>query len=217
MNKAKEPHETFTDRSPLGISLMLLMAKIPGLAKRTNHTIAVAALQREIPNEQSLYDLTNELHILRNELIAWRRDLNTTLIYALDSSDDSTKERNMQGADKRYELLGVSLVIHMHASRMLVSLSPPGDRSGLLLEDEVQALATELKQIQRSVPPNERNYRACFALTQKAKVADAAIATHASFRRAAVRTEGRVIDPYVLKGFCEALGRRCCDGKTCCL
>lgn len=195
---------------------MLLMAKVPGLAKRTSHAVAMADLQGGHGNEQDIDALTSEVHTLRSKVITWRRDFNMALIHSIDSANTNTSVGNMHSASKRYELLGASLVIHMLADRMLVSLSPPQDPGGRLLEDEVQGLAAELKQAQRSVPLIPGNHRAEFFLDQKAKIADAVIATHADFRRAAARGTGRVTEARVLKGFCEALGRKCCDGKDCC-
>jgi hypothetical protein len=194
---------------------MLLMAKGPGLIKRTGHAVVVADSQDGREQERDVDVLMGEVHVFRSKVIAWRSDFNMALIDALEGADN-TSQRDMPSACKRYELLGVSLVVLMLADRMLVSLSPPQDPGARLLEDEAQASAAELKQVQRSVHSNSDNPRAEFALGQKAKIADAAIATHADFRRATERVAGRVVEASVLKRFWEALGWRCCDGKDCC-
>ena len=226
LEQATETQEIFTDRSPLAVSLMLLMAKVPGLAKRTTHAVVVTVPQeaQDEQHEQELQDLMADVDSLRARIVKWRRDFNTALIHAVGPTDNwisstgsnTTLERGTDDAGKRYELLGISLVVHMLAGRMLVSLSPPGDRGALLLEDEVQAVAAELGQVHRSVPSGGRNHRARFVLLQKTKIADAAVATHADFRRAAMRDDGRAVEPLVLKRFCELLGRKCCDGQGCC-
>lgn len=91
---------------------------------------------------------------------------------------------------------------------MLCSIVP---KERALLEEEVQNLAIELKMVEGSV---DHNRRAGFFLSQKAKIADAAIDTHADFQD--VVDSGRVVDSWRLKRFCESLGRKCCDGETCC-
>ncbi len=194
------------------------MAKIPGLARRTSHVVAAAARPDGYINEQDLSKLVAEARSLRLQAGAWRRDFNTALIHALDRTGNAASENVMSTrANKRYELLGVTLVVHILVNRMLVSLSPARDQGGMLLEDEAQALAAELKQVLDSVPPTGSNHRANFLLRQKAKIADAVIATHASFRSAVERVGGRFVEPWVLKGFCQTLGRKCCDGgRDCC-
>src|ERR1700753_3217498 len=98
---------------------------------------------------------------------------------------------------KRYELPGISFVIHITVSRLLCSIVP-NERA--LLEDEVQNLAIELKAIQGSL---EHNRRAEFFFAQKAKNAEAAIATHGYFRD--VLDSGKVVESWRLEKLFEAL------------
>jgi hypothetical protein len=93
-------------------------------------------------------------------------------------------------------------------NRLLCSIVP-NDRT--LLEEEVQSLALELKAVQGSL---EHDRRAEFFFAQKAKIADAAIATHKYFRD--VLNSGKVVELWRLEKFFQALGRKCCDGETCC-
>jgi hypothetical protein len=261
--KATYPHETFTDRSPLGIALMQLMAKVPGLANRTDGVVAMfAASQGDSgAREQALLETTEAVQALRNRIIGWRRDFNTALIHAVSTTTTSSTISTTTNLDNQrtieqtaqpnpsntttklekinghYELLGISLVIHILVTRMLVCLSPPASGDGstagtttssaALLEDEAQALAAELRQVRDSVPTaaeynnnntnnnngssssSPGNDRALFNLRQKALVAEAAIATRDDFRAAVARRAGRVVDLAVLRRYCVALGRKC--------
>jgi hypothetical protein len=196
---AISPHETFTDRSDLGITLMLLMAKIPGLAKRTSH----AVVTQDNLQPEDFEAIAADVRGVRSAIVAWRRRFNTALIHAEERSRNDTADFG-----KRYELLGISLIINIVVSRMLCAIVP---HERALLEEEVKSLAIELKAVQASV---KNNKRASFFLAQKARIANAAIATHADFQN--VAESGRAVDPWRLKRFCEALGRKCCDGETCC-
>ncbi len=122
---AADPRLPSRTGHPLGIVLMVLMAKIGGLAKRTSHWVAAAALEDGYANDQDVDSLVAELHALRCKVIAWRRDFNTALIHAADGTRSNAMDNKVDCVNKRYELLGVSLVVHVLANRMLVSLSPP--------------------------------------------------------------------------------------------
>jgi hypothetical protein len=175
------------------------MAKVPDLAKRTGHAVVIQNTLRPDDFEAIAADIRD----VRSAIVTWRRKFNTALIHAEERSRNDTADFG-----KRYELVGISLIINILVSRMLCSIVP-NERS--ILEEEVQNLAAELKALHGSV---ENNKRASFFLAQKAKIADAAIATHADFQN--VVGSGRIVDPWRLKRFCETLGRQCCDGETCC-
>jgi len=199
MKSTHIPSEIFTDRSKLGIDLMMLKPRVSGLAKRTNHAVF---MQEELEFE-TLEALAADLRGSRSRIVMWRRKFNTALL----NVDESTRKDALDFG-KRYELLGVSLVVHILLSRLLCSISP-NDRS--LLEEEVQSLASELKAVQGTLANNRR---AEFFFEQKAKIADAAIATHPYF--ADVLHSGKVVELWRLEAFFKALGRKCCDGETCC-
>jgi hypothetical protein len=217
VRRAIDSSEDFSDRSPLGIELMLLMASTPGLARRTSSVVDTVALQEDKCNlpaglEAEVRAVNSEAHSLRQKAIAWRVDFNTALIHS-DPTSPGGHADHYDTRTNRYELLGIYSVVHILADRMLVSLSGPEGEHGAasVIEDEVQTLAAELRQTLDTVPPINSNHRANFNLRQKALVADAAIATRDEFRTAATRGRdaGRVIDRDVLKRFCVALGRRC--------
>ncbi|KAH8897956.1 hypothetical protein GQ53DRAFT_791642 [Thozetella sp. PMI_491] len=159
LKNATVQDEMFTDRSPLGIALLILMTKIPTLAKRTGHAVTV----QDTLQEDDFDTIAIDVRALRTAVVSWRRDFNTALIHVADEQAS------------RYELLGVALIIHILANRMLLCLVP-GERG--LLEEEVGSLALELRGLQGTVG---RNHRAGFFLSQKAKIADAALATHVDF------------------------------------
>jgi hypothetical protein len=144
-----------------------------------------------------------DLHTARSKIVTWRRNFNTALIHA----DQSSREDPLDFG-KRYELLGVSLVIHIVLSRLLCSISPSNRR---LLEEEVQNLALELKTVQGSLAHNRR---AEFFFEQKGGIADAAIATHPYFEE--VLDSGKIVETWRLETFFKALGRKCCDGGVSC-
>jgi hypothetical protein len=175
------------------------MAKISGLMKRVTHAIVARASQED------LGDLITDLHSLRARITAWRREFNTALMRALDANTETHAQTRNRTLDKRHELLGVFYVVHIFVSRMLVCVPSDGRA---LLEDEVQDRALELKQLLQSVQEgshSDRHHRAEFFLTQKTKIADAAIATHADFRIAA-RTS-RIVELWFLERFEMSLGR----------
>ena len=93
-------------------------------------------------------------------------------------------------------------------SRLLCAIVP-NDR--VLLEEEVQNLAAELKVMQETVGHNPR---ASFFFAQKGKIADAAIVSHGCFRD--VVDSGKVVDSWRLEKFFEVIGRKSCNGDTCC-
>ena len=193
------PSEMFSDRSKLGIELMMLKPKVSGLAKRTNH----AVLMQDTLQPEDFEAITDDLHAARSTMVSWRRKFNTALIHANECSPEDPLDFS-----KRYELLGISLVVHIILSRLLSSMVP-NERG--LLEEEVQNLALELKTIQGSLGHNRR---AELFFKQKAKIVDAAIATHKYFQE--VVNSGRIVELWRLEKFFDALGRKNCDGKTCC-
>lgn len=200
IKNAVDDREIFTDRSPLGIRLLTLMVRVPGLAKKTCY---VVTMQNSL-QPKDFDAVAAKVRTLRSDVAAWRRDFNMTLIHAADSS----KKNSTLDTDKRYELLGVALIIQILASRMIVCISP-NDRG--LLEEEVQSFAIELKSLLGSVGHHRR---AEFFLTQKVKIANAALGTHEDF--AAAIGSDRVIEAWKLKKFDNAFGRKTCDGITCC-
>ena len=199
MKSTHIPTEVFTDRSKLGIDLMMLKPSVSGLAKRTNHAVF---MQEELDSE-NLETLAADLRGARSRIVMWRRRFNTALLNA----EESTRKDALDFG-KRYELLGVSLVVHILLSRLLCSIAP-NDRS--LLEEEVQSLASELKAVQGTLAHNRR---AEFFFEQKSKIADAAISTHPYFED--VVHSGKVVELWRLEAFFKALNRKCCDGENCC-
>jgi hypothetical protein len=199
MKSTHIPSEIFTDRSKLGIDLMMLKPNVPELAKRTNH----AVFMQETLELEDFEAIATDLRVARSGIVTWRRNFNTALLHA-----DERTRKDVLDFGKRYELLGVSLVIHIVLSRLLCSIAP-NDRS--LLEEEVQNMALELKAVQGSL---SHNRRAEFFFEQKAKIADAAISTHPYFED--VLHSGKIVELWRLETFFKAFGRKCCDGETCC-
>ncbi len=193
------PSETFSDRSKLGIELMMLKPKVSRLAKRTNH----AVLMQDTLQPEDFEDIIVDLRAARSTMVDWRRKFNTALIHAHERSGE-----DLLDFSKRYELLGVAIVIHIILSRLLCSMVP-NERG--LLEEEVQNLALELRTIQESLGHNRR---AELFFNQKAKIGDAAIATHKYFQE--VGNSGRIVELWRLEKFFDAFGRKNCDGETCC-
>jgi hypothetical protein len=180
---------------------MILKFKISGLAKRTNHAVVI----QERLQQEDFEILASDIRGVRSGIITWRRKFNTALIHAGHPSRDDAMDFG-----KRYELLGISLVVNIMASRLLGCIVP-NDRA--LLEEEVQNVAMELKALQSS---SEHNRRAGFFFAQNAKIADAAIATRMYFRE--VLNSGKIIERWRLEKFFESIGRKCCDedGEGCC-
>jgi hypothetical protein len=199
MKSACDPSETFTDRSPLGTELMIIKCKLGSLSKRTNHAVVVQdTLQLE-----DFENLATELRAARFAIITWRRNFNMALI-------NIGKRCNNDTADfgKRHELLGLSLIVNIVFSRLLVCIVP-NDR--VLLEEEVQNLAIELKALKKSI---EHNRRAELLFVQKSIIANAAIDTHAYFQDEF--NSGKIVVGWRLDKFFQAMGRKSCDGETCC-
>lgn len=182
------------DRSPLGIRLLILLTKLPGLVKKTCHVVAV---QNTLRAENFDYVATG-LRELRSDIAVWRREFNMALIHA----------KNKANPDKRYEFLGTCLIIQVFTSRLLGSILPT-ERG--LLEEEAQCFAVELIHLQGSVGHHTRDN---FLLTQKAKIAHAAIDTRDDFT--ATVGNGRIVEAWRLRNFCSSFGRKFCDGITCC-
>jgi hypothetical protein len=191
--------DTFGDRSRLAIEMMMIKCKVPKLTKRTNH----AVLKQAALQSSDFEAIASDLRMVRSSIMSWRRTFNVALLTAENSNSKETADYA-----KRFELLGISLVINIVASRLLVAIVPYGRA---FLEEEVQNLAMELKELQASVKTNRRTE---FFLAQKAAFADAAIATHAYFDE--VQHSGKIIESWRLEKFFETIGRKCCDGETCC-
>jgi len=194
------PGETFADRSSLNIELMMIKCRVPSLAKRTNHAVVT---QTAISSE-CLANLIADIRTLRSSVMSWRRKFNIALISKEDCSPYDTLDYA-----KRYEVFGLSLVVNIMTTRLLLCLEPNGRA---YLEEEVHNLALELKDTQRLITDNRR---AALFLAQKAKFADAAIATHDIFVEAAGNRG--IVEPWMLEKFFTVLGRRKgCDGQACC-
>jgi hypothetical protein len=178
---------------------MMIKPKVAGLAKRTNHAIVT----QDTLQQEDFDALAAEIRVVRSAIMTWRSKFNTALIHAEECSRDDATDFG-----KRYELLGLSLVVNIVISRLLCCILP-NERA--FLEEEVQNMAFEVKAVQVSL---EHNRRAEFFFAQKAKIAEAAIATHSYFQD--VLYSGRVVERWRLEKFWEALGRKCCDGETCC-
>lgn len=142
--------------------------------------------------------VATDLRNLRSDIAVRRREFNMALIHA----------DNKANADKRYEFVGTCLIIQIFTSRLLGSIIP-NERG--LLEEEAQCFAIELKYLQGSV---RHHTRAEFLLTQKAKIANAAIDTRDDF--AAVVGNGHIVEAWRLRHFCISLDRKFCNGTTCC-
>ncbi|KAL7929787.1 hypothetical protein V8C35DRAFT_314791 [Trichoderma chlorosporum] len=196
INNAIDNHEVFTDRSPLGIRLLALMVKVPCLAKKTYNIVTM----QHSPQAGDSDVLAAKVRILRSNVAIWRREFNMILIHSTNTPQKDGKI----DTDKRYELLGVALIIQILASRMIVCISP-SDRG--LLEEEVQSFAFELKSLLGSVGHHRR---AEFFLTQKVKIANAAIDTHDDF--AAEIGSGRVVERWKLENFDKLIGRNTSNG-----
>ncbi|KAK1238187.1 hypothetical protein MKX08_002766 [Trichoderma sp. CBMAI-0020] len=194
IQNATSGRETFMDRSPLGIRLLILLTKLPGLVKKTCHVVAVQNTLRA----EDFDSVAAGLRELRSNIAVWRREFNMALIHA----------NNKTNPDKRYEFLGTCIVIQIFTSRLLSSILPNERR---LLEEEAQCFAMELKHLHESVGPRTRDK---FLLTQKARIANAAIDTRDDF--AATVGNGRIVEAWRLKRFCSLFGRKFCDGITCC-
>lgn len=178
---------------------MMLKCKISGLTKRTNHAVVIQ--NALLPSDFEA--LAADIRAARSKIITWRRKFNTALIHAGHCSKDNTADFG-----KRYEILGISLIINIVVSRLLSAIVP-SDRA--LLEEEIQNAAIELKVLQDT---SEHNPRASFFFAQKGVMADAAIATHACFSE--VIDSGKIVDLWRLQKFFDVLGRKGCDGETCC-
>lgn len=149
------PSETFTDRSELGVDLMMIKPKVAGLAKRTIHAI----FMQESLELKHFEAIATNISAVRSAIVTWRRRFNTALIHVEERSRKDTMDFG-----KRYELLGISLIIKTVLSRLLCSIVS-NDRA--LLEEEVQNLAVELKSVQGSL---EHNRRAEFYLHKRGRL-----------------------------------------------
>ncbi|KAF2111233.1 hypothetical protein BDV96DRAFT_189386 [Lophiotrema nucula] len=186
--------EDFSDGSKLGIELMKIMVKLSGLARRTS--LAVAA--QDTLRGEHLHVLETDIRNACSAAVAWRRKFNTSLMTA-----EKRNERDDFG--KRHELLATELIIHVTLSRMLCAIVLD-DRP--YLDEEVQNMAQELRDLKKGV---ENNKRASFFLAQKTIVSDASIATHEIFQVAVDR--GKIVEQSRLLEFCKELGRKNHDGK----
>ena len=193
------PDEIFTDRSKLGISLLTLVAQLPRLAKRTRH----AVLMQHTLSPGDFNTIATDARVVRSKASAWRRRFDITLIHTEKRPKSDTVD-----FDKRYELLGVSLVVKILVNRVLSAIVP-FERA--ILEEDVQNAAIELKEVFEST---KHSARAKFFLQQKVGAANAAIDTHADFLE--VVNSGKVVEVWRFKRFWEMMGGVFCDGATCC-
>ncbi|CAH0058206.1 unnamed protein product [Clonostachys solani] len=185
--------DTFSDRSRLGVTLMTFMTRIPALALMTFHVLSadeslpIAELQAAIA----------KLRSLRSAIIGWRRSFNTALLNSVSVCSCRTTCRGAKDeTSKRYELLAISIVLHILTGRLLLCVSA-NERD--FLEEEVQSQAAELKEIEVSVAG--KHDRATFLISQKAMTANATIATHSDFQES-VGT-GRLVEAWKLVKFLE--------------
>jgi hypothetical protein len=185
------PNEIFTDRSALGIYLTVIKVKIPGLAHRVSHAVAV----QDTLQLGDFETIATDLYSIRSNILTWRLRFNVALMHAVQQCGDLTNS-----FDKRFELLGLSLLMNIVVDRLLCSIMP---NTRFLLEEEVQNLAKEFKALQDS---QDYSQRVDLFLREKAEIADAAIATHAEFQQ--LISSGKIIESWRLQSFFKAMGRK---------
>lgn len=178
---------------------MMIKPHLPGIAKRTNH----AVLKQDTFQLEDFEAIAADIRDLRSSILTWRSNFNVALL----NVDERTRA-DATDFGKRYELLSLSIISNIILNRLLLSIMP---KERVVLEEEVQILAVELKTVQGSL---KHNRRAEFFLGQKAKIADAAINTHMYFRD--VLDSGVIVEMWRLEKFFHAIGRKCCNGETCC-
>lgn len=181
----------FTDRSALAIYLTVIKVKLPGLAHRATQAVET----QDSLQPADLEGLVNDMLSARSNLHRWRVRFNNALM-----NDIQKRTAFSTGFDKRWELLGMWLILAMLVGRLLVAIQP---QARFLLEEEVQNYALEYTALQES---QECNQRAGLFLKEKEKIAGAVIATHAEFQ--GLLHSGKIVDAPRLQRFFEMIGRR---------
>lgn len=235
---ARAAEEDLSDRSPLAVDLSLIMASMLGVAKRVTHTICHTEEHEISPLSSSpafssssassfssssasslsssprsptshLDELVEEARRLRKRVQEWRTRFQLALI-ARAGGGQGDAEKTARIRDKRFDMLGTALVLTVISARLIGALSPGSQRG--LLEDEAQAAAHEIKELEGQVAP--LNPRAGFYLAQKARVAESALGT-AKLWTDSLASGGRVIDRWRFQRWCEAVPR-CYSTEGCC-
>lgn len=181
----------FNDRSALAIYLTIIKVKIPGLAHRATQAVET----QDSLQPADLEGIVSDLLSARSNLLRWRVRFNNALMH-----DTQKRTNSSTGFDKRWELLGMWLVLVMLVGRLLVAVQP---QARFLLEEEVQNYALEFTALQES---QEYNQRAGLFLKEKEKIACAVIATHTEFH--GLLHSGKIIDAPRLQRFFNMIGRR---------
>lgn len=196
----------FSDRGQLGIDLVCILIRMPGLAKRA--TAAVMCEDEQPLSHTDLSQLATDINQLRLDICAWRIAFDA----ALECNQNASLDASLQ--DRKHEMMITSMLLSLIILRLLEAVSPPSASSTpqemylqhierRKLEDEAQKFVQQVEQLQLIV--SDQHYRARFFLAQKKGIARATAQTELAWKE--LGGMRRVLNKPAFVSWCDAFGR----------
>jgi len=194
------PDSTFTDRSPIVISLWSRVVHGAGLFKDVTSII----YGQEEYSQARIENLIRGGLRARESVIRWRRDF--------DNVPETTTQDQY---NKRYQILGVCLSCLALLNRLIGAIDPSRRTD---FEDESQALAREVARMK-----NEASFKspvAGFFLSQKMSIAQSILDSASTWKDdkqdepKESHMQGNLIEKWRFEHWCAVLGRATCCTKT---
>lgn len=179
-----------SDRGRYSISLKLIMAMLPGIAKRATSAVCMGCSFAT----QRTQHIIDDINILNGRLSSWREAFNDYIRIRQE------KTPGFDDRDQELELLGTSFVLEMLFNRFSGAVCPERRFDA---EQRALSLATRAVTLAANIPAH--NGRASFYLGQKAKFAQATIDSAQSW--ADDTAAGQIMTPEPFRQWCKAMGR----------
>ena len=187
------PDSTFTDRSPIVISLWSRIVHSASLFKDVTSII----YGQEGYSQARVETLIRDGLRTRESIIRWRRDF--------DNVPETTTQDQY---NKRYQILGVCLSCLALLNRLIGAIDPSRRTD---FENESQALASEVARMENEA--SFKNPVAGFFLSQKMSIAQSILDSAGTWKDdiqdgpKESHMQGNLIEKWRFERWCEVLGR----------
>jgi len=189
-----------SDRSEVAITLLMIKATIPGIAK----DVTSAVSQQLYINSPLVVEVTSQAHHIRTNLLSWHN----TYMNILGDSPSDICTNTMEG-DSRCKIMGVYFSCLILSNRLIAALSPSERRER---EEEAQQLTRTIFELQKHI--DLVRPQASLFVAQAVGLAHVTVATTQDWQESIEsKQENRgwpekVITRWRFERWCEAFGRK---------